>query len=806
MKLIQACAVAAACLLSGCGGSDSSSPPPAATIATLSNRADLVSGGTALAEIVLPQGGNRSSLKVERGGADITAAFAAARSDARIIGLVTGLVNGDNAIVVRSADSSFSPAQLNITNHPIGGPVLVSTQIQPMVCATPVPVAQSGNTPASNASGLSTVATDAQCNIATEYKLWYRTTTPATAVSGDQGCSFVVPDPTPTAAVPAPTTPAASCFQPYVPGVTPAAAVATTTTSQGITMPYIVRVERGTINRGIYDIAVLFDPSRTWTATAPQPQWNGKVLYGYGPSTGQPRQQFRSEQNWVNGYLPGIWDDTALRLGFIVADNSMTDSLYNSNRVVTAETTMMMKEHIIDTYGEVKYAMGIGCSGGSIGQNTTAALYPGLLDGIQPSCDFSDSITTAIEISDCVLLLNLYTTPEWGALESGLTSGQVEAKKTAIEGHRDSASCRAWFNAVPSTRLKAGNFVAQTVNAVTGVITPIGALQNNCLLPPALVYDLLTNPNGVRCGEADAVASVFGTVTAAGVQRARTTVDNTGVQYGLKALLSGVLTPEEFVVLNERVGGYDADFNLASTRWSADTDALAIAYKTGYVANGKNLGKVAIIDSRGNDEQGIHLTWRSFAERARLDRDAGNHDNQVLFRFGQAAVPFTPAQWQHVTTKSFLTMDAWLTSLMSSAPKAFVNDPHSQSQVVAAKPSGAVDQCFLTGDSDYANPVFDIARCDADSRLTYFASPRQAAGGAQTEDVLKCQLKPINFADYPGIVFTSSQQSRLSAVFSTGVCDWSRPGIGQQDPVGTFTFKDGPGGIVLPPAPVSRAL
>ena len=67
-----------------------------------------------------------------------------------------------------------------------------------------------------------------------------------------------------------------------------------------MTLPYIVRVERGTMNRGIYDIAVLFDPTQpAWTATRPQRQWNGKLLYTYGASTGQPRLQFRSEQFWI---------------------------------------------------------------------------------------------------------------------------------------------------------------------------------------------------------------------------------------------------------------------------------------------------------------------------------------------------------------------------------------------------------------------------------------------------------------------------------------------------------------------------
>ena len=82
--------------------------------------------------------------------------------------------------------------RLTITNHPIGGPVLLGSQTTPWICATPTPVAESGNTPASNASGLSTFAIDAQCNIATEYKLFYRTTT--------AGCSTALPDPSPPTA------------------------------------------------------------------------------------------------------------------------------------------------------------------------------------------------------------------------------------------------------------------------------------------------------------------------------------------------------------------------------------------------------------------------------------------------------------------------------------------------------------------------------------------------------------------------------------------------------------------------------
>src|SRR5260221_8929976 len=245
-------------------------------IVTLSNRADLVSGGDALLEVRVPKNMPLNKVRLSLNGHNVTGAFTANAAARTLRGLVSGLVDGRNDFVAGESQGGRE-ARLVITNHPIGGPVLLGSQTQPWICATPTPVPASGNTPASNASGLTTTAVDAQCNIATEYKLFYRTTT--------SPCSTALPDPSPPA-IP----PANACFKPYTVGTTPAD-LATTTTTAGVTVPYIVRVERGTLNRGIYDIAVLFDPTRVtpWTALAPQPQWNGKVVYTLCASTGQPR-------------------------------------------------------------------------------------------------------------------------------------------------------------------------------------------------------------------------------------------------------------------------------------------------------------------------------------------------------------------------------------------------------------------------------------------------------------------------------------------------------------------------------------
>jgi hypothetical protein len=59
------------------------------------------------------------------------------------------------------------------------------------------------------------------------------------------------------------------------------------------------------------------------------------------------------------------------------------------------------------------------------------------------------------------------------------------------------------------------------------------------------------------------------------------------------------------------------------------------------------------------------------------------------------------------------------------------------------------------------------------------------AGGPSANDILKCRLKPIAFNDYK-VPFTDVEKARLAAIFPGGVCDWSKPGVEQQRPTGTW--------------------
>lgn len=788
--------VAAAVLLAAC---NSSGPDVPVQIRTLNNRADLVSGGDALVEIVIPAGYGTSGLAVDVDGRDVTSAFAV-RADGRVTGVVSGLASGAN--VITASTYNTRAASLTVTNAPRGGPVLSGAQVTPFFCATPTPQAATADSPATNASGLTGSATDAQCNIATETRLYYKTTA--------AGCAFALPDPSPTVAftattVPAnPAPPANPCFKPYTAGATPAD-LATTTTDAGLTVPYIVRVERGTINRGIYDIAVLFDPARPWSATSPQPQWNGKVLYQFGASTGQPRRQIRPATSWT--------DDKSLSRGWMVVANSMSDSAINSNRVSMAETVMMMKEHIGDTYGPIRYTLGSGCSGGSINSNMNAGIVPGQLDGLNVSCTYPDSETTGIEVVDCVVLVEAYEKPAWKTLMTGQTQAQVNAKKAAINGHRDQTACQGWFNAFGSNG-KPGVYNQRVVaDQVSGLVVTLPAATNNCQLPNSRIWDPRTNPTGARCSAWDWAASIWGK-TADG-SRALQTRDNVGIQYGLKALLDGAISGEEFVTLNEIAGGVDADSNPQPTRQSADLAALDIAYRSGLVLDGRQYAKTPVIDMRGYDDSlldlppglrglpldqvqnrilfGIHLHWRSHSIRDRLDKAVGGHDNHAMWRFGRTGFA-APAP---MALEAFLTMDQWLSRIQADTSAAPI-----EAKVRSAKPAAAADYCVLSGDAAQATKVTDVAACNADPYLRWDRSPRQVAGGPLTEDILKCQLRPMALADYAGKL-SSAQFARLQAVFPGGVCDWSKPGVGQQPAVGPLSFRAGPGGQPLGAAPVS---
>src|SRR5258705_6179 len=121
--------------------------------------------------------------------------------------------------------------------------------------------------------------------------------------------------------------------------------VATTTTPEGKTVPYIVRVETGYQDRDQYQIAALFDPSQPWAPWAPQPGWNHKLLITHGASCGIDHQ---------TGSAPSVVNDAALSRGFAVMSTALDNAGHNCSLATEAESLVMAKEHLVEAYGTIR--------------------------------------------------------------------------------------------------------------------------------------------------------------------------------------------------------------------------------------------------------------------------------------------------------------------------------------------------------------------------------------------------------------------------------------------------------------------
>lgn len=716
----------------------------------LSNRADLVSGGDVLAEVVLPRGAKVGDLSVWLDGRDVTDDFVARpEQGGRILGLVRGLREGDNRLEARLSGSRA--AHVTITNHPIGGPVFSGPQIQPWWCDT-------------EEAGLGS-PTDKQCNAPTRYEFFYRSTDPAKAG-----------------------------FQPYD-RANPPGDVAETTTDQGKTVPYIVRVETGTINRSIYDVAVLFDPSRPWQPWAPQDGWNGKVNWIFG-CDGTPGHRQEADRNCASPDLHKqheLLNDMALGRGFAVADSSHTNLGNNLNTTVHAETMMMVKERIVERYGAIRYTIGTGCSGGSISQHGVANQYPGLIQGLRPECSFPDMWSVAtVNSFDCPLLNRYFDTVSptlWlDPVQRDAVYG-YEVDSGAVSASQGNVFCHS-----PLGAYRPGWWDPSVGGDEDGAEDGLGAIPVSCV-PQSQVYDAQSNPRGVRCSAQDYLVNIVGrrpSTSWGPVERsigegfANRFLDNVGVQYGLEALRRGAITPEQFVDLNEKIGGLDIDAQWQPERSQADLAGVERMYRSGQIVEGYELDQVAIIDYRPDWNDDVHSNRQSAITRERMRAANGHLDNRAEWLepgrnlWGQAPQP----------ELSFRVMDQWLARVEADTS----SDPLPV-KIANGRPAEAADGCFQDGQR--TGP-------QACSNYSIDEDPRLVAGMPDTRDILKCQLKPLTHGDY-NATFTQGQWARLHRAFPAGVCDWSKPGVGQQPNTPWLTYQDGPGGRPLGLPPRSEA-
>src|SRR5262249_43916135 len=185
-------------------------------IRTLSSRPDLVSGGDALVEVRMPAGIPLNQLTLTLNGKDVTNQLKQTENDSQsgsnsasssFSGLISGMVVGNNTLLATIKPAGKSgramQASLAIKNYPVTGPILSGPHMKPYECRT----VESGLGP----------ALDSNCSAAQKFEYFYRASN--------------------------------NTFKPFDPNAARPSDLVNTTTNEGKTVPYIIRVESGTINR-----------------------------------------------------------------------------------------------------------------------------------------------------------------------------------------------------------------------------------------------------------------------------------------------------------------------------------------------------------------------------------------------------------------------------------------------------------------------------------------------------------------------------------------------------------------------------
>jgi hypothetical protein len=704
----------AACLVALLAVAPAQARKPAPRIQVLSNRADLVSGGDALVRVTLPRRVKASRLRLKAGHRNVTRVLKRT-GKRRLEGLVAGLRNGRVALTARIRRGGA--ARLYVTNHPLGGPVFAGPQIQPWAC-------QDG-------------ARDAQCDQPPSFSFYY-----LPKGAPEQGATL--PGTSSNGGGPGP-------FQPYDPDNPPSRdSIATTTTTDGVTVPFIVRLETGYMDRDQYAIATLFDPGKPWTPTAPQKQFNRRLVVTHG---------FSCDTEYKTGDAPSVLVPKVLGGGFVVMSHALDHAGHNCNLLTQAESLVMAKEYTIDHYGTVRWTIGSGCSGGSLVQQQVANAYPGVYQGITPQCSFPDAWSSAMQYEEYYFGLQYLQSPtRW---DLGVVYDPVAT--SAFFDHPNIANPVTFTTAIPNS----------------------GDPSRSCPgVPEDKVYNEQTNPSGVRCTLQDYMVNAFGR-DARGF--ARRGFDNVGIQYGLEGLRDGRISPAQFVDFNTHIGGADIDLNITGQRTEADPLALRRLYRTGAIDSANNLDKVAIIDLRGPDPGAFHDVYRTYAMRARLQRNFGTAENQVLWR-GQAPLIGDPSY----ADDSVFAMDRWLARVHADRRKV----PLAR-KIIQDKPGSVGPRCTDGQGHDVPSEV-------CDQTVSAYGTPRQGAGGPLSEDVMKCQLKPLRRDDY-NVAFSDDQWRRLQAAFPGGVCDYSKPGVDQRGALSWLTYQDRRGRVIYGGRPLGRA-
>lgn len=734
-------------------------------VEVVSSAPDQITGGDARLHIDAPAGFRPDHLQVLVNGEDQADHFSPIPGTHTMSGVIDGLDVGENELVVSFGRGRARPhsVTMTLTNHPITGPVFSGPHQYPFVCTVqeeglgqPLVDDDSAGFPVFDEDG-NVVGYSQNCSAETLITYVYRST--------EGG------------------------FKPYTPGQQRPADMAQTTTMDGLTVDYVVRWERGTINRFIYSIAVLAPEDAGPDDAGPEglnrSSWNGKLIYyfqggvGIGHSQGDP-----SGDRMLYDY--------GLSQGYAIAYSTGTKTGVHYNLELGGETALMVKERFIELYDVPTYTVGVGGSGGGIQQYVYGQNHEGLIDAAIPQYSYPDMVTQAIHVGDCELLEFFMD-----VLDGANPRWQDWGNRTLLEGMNARDDLFNFYTQSPG--------LSECVNGWRG----LSPLALNPHYGEADHQELFVPQEDVAAIKWTHFQDIVNIVGAGPDGFAHNYWDNVGVQYGLESVASGAITPQEFLWVNAAIGGwkdeadmvqegspffppgvidltnwdpwsqrnqvYSTDPAAPAPRTEGDLQAMNAVYESGLVFTGSI--DIPIIDWRHylESELDMHNSHQSFAARQRIQEFQGHADNQVIW-FTDIG-PDGPEFDQ--TPEAFQVMDAWMMNIIE----------HPQRGVAGNKPDRATDRCFdaqgneiARGDDVWGGILDDEPAGTCTQQFPIYGTSRTVAGAPLRGGVFKCQLQPVAQAiadgDYGVWTPSAAEQAMLEQIFPTGVCDYDQPGAG----------------------------
>ncbi|HUG25679.1 DUF6351 family protein [Piscinibacter sp.] len=689
----------------------------------------------------------------------------------RLEGVVAGFVDGENLLEVRHAKGKGAAASLRLTNHPISGPMFSGPQQQPFVCTT----SQFGLQPKVDSAAEPGYAVRDALNNLVGYSRHCAIDSFVTHLyrAADNSWKALPPD-----------------------GSTPAD-MTQVTLADGRTVDFIVRREVGTINRFLYSFAMLAphgdDPAHPDTGL-----WNGRLEYYFqgGVAIGHSQGTVHSRS----------LDPDVLKMGHAIVHSSGNNTGTHYNLQVAGETAMMTKERFVERYGAPLYTVGLGGSGGAIQQYVLAQNNPGVLDAALPVQSYPDMVTQTIHVGDCELLEHYMDVtdrdnPRWQ---------QAKARTLLVGFNAEPAVIDPMSQLKPLIGMAGASMSTGSTECVKSW-RGLSALVMNPLFgqaPNQQHYLPQSEIAAIQWTHYDDLRNIYGVD---GDGQPRTTWDNVGVQYGLKSLKEGRITPAEFLDVNFKVGGWkqpkqmvqegfpllpgitppmviadptlfdpwsQRNMNLApaadapAPRTEGDPLAMRAAYTSGMVFDG-NI-PLPTIDHRQYMERELdmHNVHQSFAVRKRVLQKMGTSDHLVIWFTD--TMPGVPKASQ--TLEALAVMDEWMSNIRAN--------PHKG--VAENRPVEAVDSCFdINGQLMHAGPdvwdgvIDDKPKGACTLAFPMFGTSRIVAGAPFEGGIYKCALKPVQTAlqdgTYAPWMPDGPSVAKLHQIFPQGVCDYTLP-------------------------------